>query len=90
MPESGKSRKWESPVEEQYLKIAANEGIPVSIHFQDGEVWNSALIKEVLRFTLIVTVDGFDHCVFKNALKRIGAVCIDRQGMRNERASEVR
>jgi len=74
MTKSRKPREAEHPIEDQYLKVAADEDIPVAIHFLDGEVWDCATIKEVLRFTLIVTVDGFDHCVFKNSLKQVGPV----------------
>ena len=67
-----RERKPKNAAEERYLRAAAASKVPVSVHFLDGEVWQFAIIKEVLIFTLIVSVHGQDHLLYKNSLKRIG------------------
>jgi sRNA-binding regulator protein Hfq len=60
--------------QDEYLWAARAASVPVAVHFIDGEVFAVARIKEIFIYTVVFTVNGEDHLVYKNALKRISPV----------------
>lgn len=53
-----------------FLSAVAAAASPVSVHFLDGEVLPSALIKAVHRWTLLVSVEGEDVLICKHSVKK--------------------